>query len=161
MRFRKLRIAWSVVFAIAAVMLIVLWVRSYWWWDTVAKGWRPTPRQVLVLSSQSGDVIFHYWDIRRSAQTDFVRWKVTTLRSPDQDFFPVGGIAESYAGFYFIHSPSEFSLYVPDWFLVPLLILFATAPWMRWRTRFTTRTLLLATTAVAVVLGLIVWLNKR
>ena len=31
MRFRKLRIAWSVVCGIACVLLIALWVRSYWW----------------------------------------------------------------------------------------------------------------------------------
>src|SRR4051812_13876178 len=31
MRFRKLRIAWSVFWGVAAVLLIVLWVRSYWW----------------------------------------------------------------------------------------------------------------------------------
>ena len=31
MRFRKLRIAWSVTWGIACVLLIVLWVRSYWW----------------------------------------------------------------------------------------------------------------------------------
>ena len=30
MKFRKLRIAWSVVWGVAAVLLIVLWVRSYW-----------------------------------------------------------------------------------------------------------------------------------
>src|SRR3954454_24663816 len=30
MRFRKLRIAWSVGCAVACVLLIVLWVRSYW-----------------------------------------------------------------------------------------------------------------------------------
>ncbi len=29
MRFRKLRIAWSVVWGLAAVLLIALWVRSY------------------------------------------------------------------------------------------------------------------------------------
>ena len=30
MRYRKLRIAWSVGWGIACVLLIVLWVRSYW-----------------------------------------------------------------------------------------------------------------------------------
>src|SRR4051812_39587288 len=35
MRFRKLRIAWSVFWGLAAALLIVLWVRSYWWTDTV------------------------------------------------------------------------------------------------------------------------------
>ncbi len=33
MRFRKLRIAWSVFWGLAAVLLVVLWVRSYWWVD--------------------------------------------------------------------------------------------------------------------------------
>ena len=37
MRFRKLRIAWSVVWGLAAVLLIVLWVRSYWWHDCVVR----------------------------------------------------------------------------------------------------------------------------
>src|SRR4051794_10959899 len=41
MRFRKLRIAWSVMCLIACVLLIVLWVRSYWWADVFssAKGY--------------------------------------------------------------------------------------------------------------------------
>jgi hypothetical protein len=44
MRFRKLRIVWSVVCGVAAVLLIALWVRSYWWCDVTehrnfAKGW--------------------------------------------------------------------------------------------------------------------------
>jgi hypothetical protein len=30
MRFRELRIAWSVFWGVATVLLIVLWVRSYW-----------------------------------------------------------------------------------------------------------------------------------
>jgi hypothetical protein len=30
MRFRKLRIAWSTTCVIACVLLLVLWVRSYW-----------------------------------------------------------------------------------------------------------------------------------
>ena len=30
MRFRKLRIAWSVAWGVWRVLLIVLWVRSYW-----------------------------------------------------------------------------------------------------------------------------------
>ena len=36
MRFRKLRIAWSVGWGIACVLLIVLWVRSYWWVDMLS-----------------------------------------------------------------------------------------------------------------------------
>src|SRR4051812_4134346 len=35
MEYLKLRIAWSVVWAVAAVLLMVLWVRSYWRSDTL------------------------------------------------------------------------------------------------------------------------------
>src|SRR4051812_42704575 len=34
MRFRKLRIAWSVFWGVACLVLILLWVRSYWYWDS-------------------------------------------------------------------------------------------------------------------------------
>src|SRR4051812_6024482 len=36
MRFRKLRIAFSATCLIACVLLIVLWVRSYWWVEQVS-----------------------------------------------------------------------------------------------------------------------------
>jgi len=35
MRFRKLLVVWSVFWAIAAVLLLVLWIRSYRWSDSV------------------------------------------------------------------------------------------------------------------------------
>src|SRR3954470_19207851 len=42
MRFRKLRIAWSVFWGLACVLLIVLWGRSYWRWDVVDLHWPTT-----------------------------------------------------------------------------------------------------------------------
>src|SRR5262245_26259149 len=33
MKFRKLRIAWSVAWGVVALLLAGLWVRSYWWRD--------------------------------------------------------------------------------------------------------------------------------
>src|SRR3954469_13810361 len=36
MRFRKLRIAWSVFWGLAAVLLVMLCMRSYWWQDGFA-----------------------------------------------------------------------------------------------------------------------------
>ncbi len=35
MKHRKLRIAWSVAWGVLAVLLIALWVRSYWWVDSI------------------------------------------------------------------------------------------------------------------------------
>src|SRR5262245_41811296 len=37
MRFRKLRIAWSVVWGVVAVLLVVLWVRSYFGCDLIQR----------------------------------------------------------------------------------------------------------------------------
>src|SRR5262245_8434139 len=37
MKFRKLRIAFSVTCGVICLLLIVLWVRSYWWHDIVFK----------------------------------------------------------------------------------------------------------------------------
>ena len=33
MRYRKLRITWTVFCGIACVLLLALWARSYWWMD--------------------------------------------------------------------------------------------------------------------------------
>ncbi len=33
MKHRKLRIAWTVAWGIVAVLLLVLWIRSYWTYD--------------------------------------------------------------------------------------------------------------------------------
>jgi hypothetical protein len=44
--------------------------------------------------------------------------------------------------------------------LVLLSATFATVPWIRWSKRFTLRTLLIATTLVAVILGAIVYAAK-
>ena len=48
---------------------------------------------------------------------------------------------------------------VPYWFLVLLSVAdLPSHPWLRWR--FSLRTLLIATTLVAVVLGIIVWMSR-
>src|SRR3954447_21045285 len=47
---------------------------------------------------------------------------------------------------------------IPYWFPLLISIAFAAAPWLReLKLRFSLRTLLVATTLIAVVLGLIVW----
>jgi hypothetical protein len=47
-------------------------------------------------------------------------------------------------------------LQIPIWFLAGLSGVLAATPWIRWIHRFSLRTLLIATTLVAVGLGLIV-----
>src|SRR6187200_769128 len=57
MRFRKLRIAWSVFWALACVLLIVLWVRSYWWCDIL--GYRKGQTTVAVGTGR-GIAVVHW-----------------------------------------------------------------------------------------------------
>jgi len=64
------------------------------------------------------------------------------------------------ASWKFITSPSTWIIFFPYWFptLLAAVAAVATAPWLRWQ--FSLRTLLIATTLVAVVLGVIVWMSR-
>jgi hypothetical protein len=42
MKYRKLRIAWSVAWGVVAVLLVVLWVRSYWVCDNPVRSGKPS-----------------------------------------------------------------------------------------------------------------------
>jgi hypothetical protein len=46
---------------------------------------------------------------------------------------------------------------VPCWCCVAFFAALSAAPWFRWTWKFSLRTLLIATTLIAVMLGLIVW----
>jgi hypothetical protein len=65
-------------------------------------------------------------------------------------------------GFYFKRTPNGRRLDIPYWFIVLLNAAIAAAPWLPWWSkRFSLRTLLIATTLIAVALWLIVWVVKR
>ena len=137
MRYRKLRIAWSVGCGIACVLLIALWVRSY----RYREGWIQEPSGGLRVLSQLGVCYF------RGSEGYSAKWfsdAIATRRQPIMYYLPSGGI-------------SRYSIAVPYWFSFLIAGALTAAPWipqLPWR--FTLRTLLLATTLVAVVLGLIV-----
>ena len=56
MRFRKLRIGWSAGCVLACVVLIALWVRSYWRYDTFTGQSASQYFQLLVAASGSAAV---------------------------------------------------------------------------------------------------------
>jgi hypothetical protein len=138
---RYLRIAFSTTCGITAVLLVVLWVRSYYAADS------------LRLSRQSGSVVlasgYGGLSLLTSDGTLDPGWKLNH-RQPD-----------------FIVSKSRFRfgfqdgvLGVPHWFAVISAATVAAVPWIsqaRWR--FSLRTLLIATALIALVLGTIVWLS--
>src|SRR5262245_46484708 len=56
--FRTLRIAWSVAFGILCLLLIVLWVRSYWWLNQAQLVmWEVVPPEEADWMSSAGRVL--------------------------------------------------------------------------------------------------------
>lgn len=145
-RYRRLRIAWSVMWGVVAVLLCVLWVRSYYRADIV--------RSKALL-----------------AEAISVRGKLKLSRidhfpaSPNFDSYPFGERAAEVIDEH-VHRFSEsngFGLYggrsvlFPYSFAAACSLVMAAAAWV---TRFSLRTMLVATTLIAVGLGLIIWLAK-
>ncbi len=118
MKYRKLRIAWSVGCGILCVLLIVLWVRSYG--DT-------QPTEIIGVPLWVIDGTIRIYD-------------PSPPPVPTKDFIFIG---DGCIG------------RLPIWSLATGVTAFAALPWIRWR--FSLRTLIIAITLVAVVLGLIVW----
>jgi hypothetical protein len=143
MRFRKLRIAWSVVCGILCLLLTALWVRSYLRWDVVCQDkWAA----FIAVSSSRGYVQLVAAD--NPLQSQAQGWTIS--RRPLLIRFPR---FKTNTGFAWSATPNAMSLTVPHWLLVLCCLLLSTTPWIHWR--FSLRTLLIATALVAGVLGLL------
>ncbi|HEX3599892.1 MAG TPA: hypothetical protein VHU84_07100 [Lacipirellulaceae bacterium] len=145
MKYRKLRIAWSAVWGIAALLLLLLWVRSYWRADNVGYR-RSSPTWSIV--SQNG--VMYAGEMYRNQPTG---WIVSSRAVTD----PVAAWDQFAVG-YFDQRPDYACITFPHWlFLLPIIAL-TIAPWLSWR--FRTRTLLIITTVAAGLLGLIAWASN-
>jgi hypothetical protein len=146
MKLRKLRIAWSVAWGVLAVLLIALWVRSYWWVDSIDIHISESTHECLgdlpgVIELQRVPPQWIAENILDSIPVSTAFRNFENARPP----FPIrarGFFSLGYDGVAF-----------PFWFLLLVTTAVGTAPWIRWR--FTLRTLLIATTLVAVGLRLI------
>jgi hypothetical protein len=149
MRFRKLRIAWSVGWGIVAVLLCVLWVRSYWYADDLA---RFQHGRMYLIESAWGSVRPVYSN--KEPPTNL--WLFSSDRLPNDG----GSYAHPVFGWDADDFPLYFQAYIPHWIVALLFAIAAVAPWIHWSRRFSLRTLLIATTLVAVVLRLIAWIQR-
>jgi hypothetical protein len=157
MRFRKLRIAWSVVWGLAALLMVVLWVDSYrnfggaWWQaETIGLGVHYGFGHLVFAQEKPHKQRFAYpnwyWGAGRTPATDLINWEKDMLNYHKAVEF---GWSEDW---------KQRFIMIPHWFAAILLGAGGGLPWLSFR--FTLRTLLIATTLVAVVLGLIVWLSR-
>jgi hypothetical protein len=175
MRFRKLRIAWSVACGIACVLLIVLWVRSYWWVEIYCG--QISAKRFLGIGILPGAIGGSIDDVgisrRDTLPTD--KWLESTERILSQvainqkrikqsnpqklkQLRPPPPLPSRIWGVFLFRTGQVF---VPFWFLSLLTATSATLPWVKWAKRFSLRALLIATTLVAVVLGLAFYATRH
>ena len=140
----------------------MLWVRSYWWMDQA--GGRASSTSSVIVISCLGQIRFWF---QSSNPSDSLTWHIGTSYAAEVFyrtwvnpskilFVPPDPIPTNvFPGFFF----GRRAVLIPHWFPLLLVAILAAAPWMSWPKRFTLRTLLIATTLVAVVLGVIVWLK--
>jgi hypothetical protein len=180
MRFRKLRIAWSVACGISAVLLCLMWVRSYRAADRLdGRIW--FPRSFLVASKEGAVACIVF---RWHGAENWWRWDTVSYPVDDELSFPGGPVDQfqNAIGFGWLDQPmymvmrstqklpdgSEIMVWgaatatlngggpiVPYWLLVVMTSCAGAAPLVS--RRFSLRALLIVVTLVAVVLGLIVW----
>jgi hypothetical protein len=159
MRYRKLRIAWSVGCGIACVLLIVLWVRSYLNYEDAM--WRSATDSLCVHSGLGHVLVVE--QPGNKPQYAFPMWKWTVGSQPITDPVNLERDIMNYhktLGFGWGEIAPQRFLMAPHWSLILLSSVMSGLPWLRsFAWRFSLRTLLIATTLVAVVLGLIVWLR--
>lgn len=144
---RRLRIAASVFFGVLTIAVIALWVRSYWYldfWARDAPGYQQITSvrgscQLQIETRSRPGAVRTAWQ-RRSDPTSLM----PPHPSPRWIQFP-----KVYRGGNLAY------VRIPYWTATVVLLALALAPTQR--LRFTTRTLLVATTLLAIVLGAGVW----
>ncbi len=161
---RYLRIAFSATCLIACVLLITLWVRSYWNVYSAIRLVSPTTCVSPVIIEGQCEI---NWT------SDPFTVSLVTRNGPGWN----GGVKS--LGDYYVDDGTERDgphpfgsptlrrfafddglVVIPLWSLTVLFATFGIAPWLPWSHRFRLRTLLIATTLVAVGLGLAVWAAK-
>jgi hypothetical protein len=146
---KYLRIAVTALSLTACVLLVALWVRSYRWLDNVNVSTAGT----TALHSFDGAIGFVYSG--RSSSPG-----VTSVSAKELRPLTEKTSGEKTTNWYFDWNRTGTAVRCPHWFVTLLLGIFAAVPWLHWNKRFSLRTLLIATTLVAVGLGLIVVVGR-
>lgn len=151
---RKLRIAVSVFFGVLTVALCVLWARSYWRWDRLI---RDAPQEQQIQSSRGQIQIS--WQNQALPGTLRTAW--TWEAFPQKVLGPKPAAPWKLRLPRVVRSTRLTIVSIPHWTPTLLYLALTVVPIFSLvcrNARFSLRTLLVATTLVAVVLGLGVWL---
>jgi hypothetical protein len=143
---RYLRIIVSAACPIGCILLITLWVRSYWWHDQIVSGETPAGWQI---DSVRGHFQIERMLLSPNPYWEFNSYPVRTADKSDAPLFPDLTLS-SYPDYVDVGSPYWFAFFVTS--TVGIL---AALPWLR--RRFSLQMLFIATTFVAAVLGALIY----
>jgi hypothetical protein len=149
---KYLRIAVSALSLTACVLLIALWVRSL----GVRDSWRRCDGKTLLnIQSYRGELGIGYWAFPKPIPW---QWSVETFDEPAERLWPPmkDKVPLSYVGIRWQTMPPLNLFAVRYWCPIVLTATLAILPWLsRHGWRFSLRALLIATTLIAAVLGII------
>ena len=143
---RRVRIAVSAFFAMVTVALVVLWVRSYWYVEQVLC---TVDEHFIFIGSLPG--VFGFSILAEESVDPWIIYRL-----PTREWLASGEglwLEQSWGGFHisYIHGPVVMAPYW-CWLLIPAML--TAMPWLHRLKRFSLRTIHIATTLAAVVLGL-------
>jgi hypothetical protein len=150
LKYRRLRLLVSAFCAIACMLLVALWGRSYRWMDQV---FIPLPgdRVLMVVSTSSKLTVRAVDDLN-------VRMIVGSncVRQSDRLSEWFGAQPKFTIGSHFHFTAYKDGVMAPHWLAALLAAAVGALPWIRSFGRFSLRALLIAMTAIAVLLGIFV-----
>jgi hypothetical protein len=153
MKYRKLRIAWSVAWGVVCVVVVAQWVQSYYIFIQWAG--KRSGTSLFMASSAFGRLSFGY---HRDAGQDNV-WLINYFRTNN---LPAGlhrsRQIPSQLGITW--QPGHAGVHAPHGFAVILAGILAAAPAFSWSRRFSLRTMLIGMTLLAVGLSFMVWILR-
>lgn len=155
MRFKKTRIAFSVICGILCLLIIALWIRSQSTADAI---------QIRVNSTWGTQIgsVFGCVDLSISDTFYLQRiWVIGTHPYSNTDIPP--DLSTLWGRFAVSNHTNNYGLMFPCWFLVLLTGIFAGAiyPWRHVHWRFSLRALLICVTCISLILGLIIFFSKK
>jgi len=145
---RYLRIAFSAMCGVVCLLLIVLWVRSYWQWDTLQYEDLSESREV---TSQNGFLL-----VDKIYQKGKGRWWFGS----DPAEFPADLRSQLSVCWYDADGDLQgHGVTIPHWLIVLFFVGLGIAPWTL--RRYSLRTLLVFTTGIAALLGILVYFSPH
>jgi hypothetical protein len=148
---RYLRIAFSATCGIACVLLVMLWVRSHFVIEGIvyfSRGPFGSTHTLIGVNNGTFQVTHATFPRDRKLFTDGWSYETTTWDDATESFFD------------WAHFPEGFLFQFPIWLLAIFIAVATWIPWADIKWRFSLRNLLIATTLIAVGLGIIVWMTQ-